>query len=102
LPEAIVRAKCQTEYSRPKEGGVCSNAIDANVENRLERRPNPNLERMNRVREILGRRHGAYRTERTCCQSILRYIGYFGAQPVLIFSRQEMLKVFFLTFLLRF
>jgi len=46
--------------------------------NKPEFRPNPKLKLMDQVREVLRYRRYAYRTGKTDCQRILRYIRYFG------------------------
>jgi integron integrase len=42
--------------------------------------PNPDAKLMDQVREVLRYYHYAYRTEKTYCQWILRYIHFFGGQ----------------------
>ena len=50
------------------------------MENKPVFHPNPDAKLMDQVREVLRYYHYAYRTERTYCQWILRYIRFFGAQ----------------------
>ncbi len=42
--------------------------------------PNPDAKLMDQVREVLRYYHYAYRTEKTYCQWILRYVHFFGGQ----------------------
>lgn len=42
--------------------------------------PNPDSKLMDQVREVLRYHHYAFRTEKTYCHWILRYIRYFGGQ----------------------
>jgi integron integrase len=50
------------------------------MENKPKFHPNPKLKLMDQVREVLRYHHYAYRTERTYCQWIIRYIEYFGGK----------------------
>jgi integron integrase len=43
-------------------------------------RPNPKLKLMDQVREVLRYHHYAFRTEKSYCQWILRYIRFFGGK----------------------
>ena len=44
----------------------------------IQFKPNPDLKLMDQVREVLRYHHYAYRTEQSYCQSILRYIRFYG------------------------
>jgi len=50
------------------------------MENKRKFIPDPDLELMDQVRQVLRYHHYAYRTENTYCDWIVRYIKYFGAQ----------------------
>jgi integron integrase len=50
------------------------------MENKPKFRPNPKLKLMDQTREVLRYYHYAYRTEKTYCQWILRYIYHFGGK----------------------
>jgi len=50
------------------------------MENIRKFRPNPDLKLMDQVRQVLRYHHYAYRTEKTYCDWIVRYIKYFGAK----------------------
>ena len=50
------------------------------MENKSKFRPDSNLRLMDQVRQVLRYHHYAYRTERTYCDWIVRYIKFFGAQ----------------------
>ncbi|MEN6474600.1 MAG: integron integrase [Syntrophaceae bacterium] len=50
------------------------------MENKPKFHPNPELKLMEQVRETLRYYHYAYRTEKTYCYWILRYIFYFGGK----------------------
>jgi len=50
------------------------------MEDKIKFRPNPDLKLMEQVREVLRYHHYAYRTEKTYCQWILRYIRFFGGK----------------------
>ncbi|WP_084417462.1 phage integrase N-terminal SAM-like domain-containing protein [Chrysiogenes arsenatis] len=43
-------------------------------------RPDPSLKLMDQVRAVLRYHHYAYRTEKSYCHWILRYIHHFGEQ----------------------
>ncbi|MDX2504797.1 MAG: phage integrase N-terminal SAM-like domain-containing protein [Gammaproteobacteria bacterium] len=48
------------------------------MENKPIFHPNPDAKLMDQVREVLRYHHYAYRTEKSYCQWILRYIHFFG------------------------
>jgi hypothetical protein len=50
------------------------------MENKPKFHPNPKFKLMDPVREVLRYHHYAYRTEKTYCQWILRYIHHFGGK----------------------
>jgi len=50
------------------------------MENKPKFMPNPKLKLIDQVREVLRYHHYAYRTERTYCQWILRFIHFFGGK----------------------
>lgn len=50
------------------------------MENKPKFHPNPKLKLMDQTREVLRYHHYAYRTEKTYCQWILRYIYFFGGK----------------------
>lgn len=50
------------------------------MENEPIFQPNPDIKLMDQVREILRYHHYAYRTEKSYCQWILRYIHFFGGK----------------------
>ena len=47
------------------------------MESRAKFRPNPQLKRMDQVKEVLRYHHYAYKTEQTYCQWIRRYIYFY-------------------------
>ena len=50
------------------------------MENKRKFRPDPGSKLMDQVREVLRYHHYSYRTEKTYCDWIVRYIKYFGAK----------------------
>jgi len=50
------------------------------MESKSKFRPDPKIKLMAQVREVLRYHHYAYRTEKTYCQWILRFIYFFGGQ----------------------
>ena len=48
------------------------------MENKPIFHPDPDAKLMDQVREVLRYHHYAFRTEKTYCQWILRYIHFFG------------------------
>jgi len=50
------------------------------MENKRKFRPDPDLELMDQVRQVLRYHHYAYRTENTYCDWIVRYVKYFGGK----------------------
>ena len=50
------------------------------MENYPKFRPDSNLRLMDQVRQVLRYHHYAYRTERTYCDWIVRYIKFFGTK----------------------
>ena len=50
------------------------------METKPEFRPDPRLKLMDHVHQVMRYRHYAYRTERTYCGWILRYIKFHGAK----------------------
>ncbi|MCU7907149.1 MAG: integron integrase [Candidatus Thiodiazotropha sp. (ex Epidulcina cf. delphinae)] len=50
------------------------------MENKAQFQPNPSLNLMDQVREVLRYYHYAYRTEQSYCQWILRYIHFHGGK----------------------
>ena len=45
-------------------------------------KPDPKLKLMDQVRKVLRYHHYAYRTEKTYCDWILRYIKFHGAKNI--------------------
>ncbi len=54
--------------------------MTAAMESKSKFRPNPEIKLMDQVREVLRYHHYAYRTEKTYCQWIRRFIFFFGGQ----------------------
>ncbi len=50
------------------------------MDNQVKFRPNPKLRLMDQVREVLRYHHYSYRTEKTYCKWIVRYIKYWGGK----------------------
>jgi integron integrase len=50
------------------------------MESKAKFRPNPELQLMDQVREVLRYHHYAYKTEQTYCRWIIRYIRFFGGK----------------------
>ncbi len=50
------------------------------MDNQVKFRPNPRLRLMDQVREVLRYHHYSYRTEKTYCKWIVRYIKYWGGK----------------------
>ena len=50
------------------------------MENEKKFKPDPSLRLMDRVRQVLRCHHYAYRTERTYCDWIARFIRFFDSQ----------------------
>ncbi len=50
------------------------------MENKRKSRPDPGKKLIDKVRQVLRYQHYAYRTEKTYCDWIVRYIKYFGSK----------------------
>ena len=61
------------------------------MENRPKFIPDPKLRLMDQLRQILRYHHYAYRTERTYCDWIIRFIRFYGTKthPKQICKKQE-------------
>ncbi len=57
-----------------------SDTMPSVMDNQAHFRPNPKLRLMDQVREVLRYHHYAYRTEKTYCKWIIRYIKFWGGR----------------------
>ena len=52
--------------------------MEKTMERKKKFKPDPNLKRMDQVREVLRYNHYAYRTEQTYCDWIKRFLKFYG------------------------